>query len=307
MDRLQGDSQEARRAMGNVIGDTIKQHIQRDEWEWLSEQVAQVAADPQPGRVARSFTALPRQIRSANKMLPISLGAISQGSHQLPLLVSHWPLVRLARVWVLMAIPKLEEEAYVQLIEQLFAYGEMEELAALYAALPVYHYPEAWQSRCKEGIRSNVGPARQAVMLHNPYPSRFLDEGAWNQLVLKAFFTEENILEIIGLVPRNNPRLAQALVDYAYERYAAKREIDPLLWILVAPFMDERAYHLMAQVLKESQALLERKAIAYAFKQSGFDPAVAYIDGNDEAMEWSDATDTPWEDWPQGFEKYDHH
>src|SRR5690606_17607862 len=151
-------------------------------------------------------------------------------AQQLPLVVKDWPLVRLVRVWVLMNIPPLEQDTYLSRIDRLFTYGEMEELAALYAALPVYHYPEAWKLRCTEGIRSNMAPVRQAILLQNHYPSRFLDEGAWNQLVLKAFFTDEDIPQIVGLKARNNAALASALVDYAYELHAAKRGINPFLW-----------------------------------------------------------------------------
>jgi len=274
---------------------SIKSALPDTEWQWLSEQVARIAADPQQRIVAQVFTSLPRHLKSVEKEARISLGEQYVGPNGLPLIVEGWPIVRLARVWVLMAIPKQERSAYIQLIERLFAYGEMEELAALYAALPIYHYPETWSSRCKEGIRSNIGPVRQAVMLRNAYPSRFLDEGSWNQLVLKAFFTEESIGDIIGLSERNNPRLAEALVDYAYERHAAKRAIDPMLWLLVTPFVDERAYHLMARILGESQTLLERRAISYVLKHSDFGPARKHVEGDAALMVLSDAAGTPWE------------
>ncbi|MFC3198857.1 EboA domain-containing protein [Parapedobacter deserti] len=281
--------------LGDAIGSALKANLPEAEWQWLSEQVARIAADPQQRVVAQVFTSLPRQLKGARKDGWISLTEPYTGPNGLPLIVERWPTVKLARVWVLMAIPKQEQTTYVQLIERLFTYGEMEELAALYAALPVYHYPEAWASRCKEGIRSNIGPVRQAVTLQNAYPGRFLDEGGWNQLVLKAFFTEEPIGAIVGLRERNNTRLAGALVDYAYERHAAGRRIDPMLWLLIAPFLDERAYHLMTQMLKESGTLSERQAISYAFKNSGFGPAKQYVENDAALRKLSDAMETQWE------------
>src|SRR5690606_19888969 len=101
--------------------------------------------------------------------------------------------------------------------------------------------------------------------LDNHYPARYLDEGSWNQLVLKAFFTDEYIPQIVGLTERNNEVLARTLVDYAYERSAAGREINPMLWILVAPYIDERAFALMSQRIASSDGLVERQAIAHAF------------------------------------------
>ncbi len=284
---------------GDAVADVLKSHLSADDWQWLLAAVQQIASDAQATSVARIFTSLPRYIRSGNTHTSISLDQECQGPNQLPLVVDNWPVVRLARVWMLMIIPRLIQEDYVQLIERLFKYGDMEELIALYTALPAYHYPAAWQSRCKEGIRSNIEPVRHAVMVHNPYPSRFLDEAAWNQLVLKAFFTDEDIPNIMGLSERNNPRLAQALTDYAYERYAAKRDINPMLWILVGPFMEERAYDLMERILNESTAPLERQAIAYAFKHNSFGRALEYAAVNDGIIALSDANGTPWEMWEQ--------
>ncbi|WP_353195804.1 EboA domain-containing protein [Parapedobacter defluvii] len=280
------------------LQDQITRYLSNQEWNDLTDQVNRLANDPQPNTLARVFTGVPRTIRSADAGLRITFdGAVSVGSGRLPLLIKDWPLARLIRVWVLMNIPKLELSAYISLIERLFQYGEMEELAALYAALPIYHYPTEWRFRCTEGVRSNMAPVRRAVILNNSYPSHFLDEGAWNQLVLKAFFTDEDIVQIIGLKTRNNGKLAGALVDYAYELYAAKRNINPFLWILVAPFLDERAYRLMEQIIQESQQTLTRKAIAYAFETGNFAPATDFITRNSELTDLKNTAGTPWDGW----------
>ncbi len=286
-------------ASGDVIGRALRSHLPAAAWQWLSAQVAALAANPNPGVLARAFTALPRQLKSADTP-PISLpGDTVDGPNGLALVAHAWSAIRLARVWLLMHIPKLDEADYVQLLERLFKYGDMDESVALYSALPVYHYPEAWQSRCKEGIRSNIGPVRHAVIVNNPYPARFLDEEAWNQLVLKAFFTDEDIPHIIGLRQRNNPKLAQSLTDYAYERYAARREINPMLWIFVGPFLDDRAFDLMVRIMGESDLPLEQRAIAYAFTHSGDGRAQRYLEEHGVPVSFSENTGTPWEMWEQ--------
>ncbi|PPL03625.1 EboA domain-containing protein [Parapedobacter indicus] len=280
------------------LANQIVRHVSDEEWGVLTDQINQLANDPQPNTLARVFTAIPRTIRSADKDLRITFDETAPvNSDQLPLLVKDWSLARLVRVWVLMNLPALEQQAYVSLIDRLFKYGEMEELVALYSALPIYHDPAAWKPRCTEGIRSNMAPVRQAIILNNHYPSRFLDEGAWNQLVLKAFFTDEDIPQIIGLKTRNNAALAGALVDYAYELHAAKRNINPFLWVLVAPFLDDRAYRLMEQLIQESEHRSTRKAVAYAFSASSFAPAADFIKENSELTDLLDTADTPWDGW----------
>ena len=283
--------------VSDTIGSALKSLLPEAEWQWLSSEVENLKANLSAGTVARVFTSLPRHLRSGNTSVVPTLEKVSGPDGGLLLQVDGWPVTRLARVWVLTAIPKVAEADYVQLIERLFKYGDMEELTALYSALPVYHYPEAWVPRCQEGIRSNIGPVRHAVMADNPYPAGLLEEEAWNQLVLKAFFTEEDVPSIFGLKRRNNRKLAEALTDYAYERYAAKREINPMLWVLVGPFVDGRAFDLMKRIMDDGGPSLEKQAIVYAFKQSDYAPAGEYLRAQGVPTSLMESDGTPWEGW----------
>jgi len=283
MNHLEDQISTARIINYQVVADCVTPHVSHSEWQWLVNQLDRITVDPQPSLVARVFTAIPRNLKSADRNLRVSLPEAERlGRNGLPLLIADWSLIRLIRVWTLMQIPPSEENTYVQLIERLFTYGEMEELVALYSALPAYHFPKAWHQRCTEGIRSNMAPVRDAVILKNAYPSAYLNEGEWNQLVLKAFFTDTSIGDIVGLDGRNNERLAQALVDYAYELHAAKRPINPVLWALVAPYMDIRAYSLMESIIRTSESPSVRKALAQAFGQSNFAPAKKFLNENSE-------------------------
>lgn len=296
MDDLKAGGAGQHTVNGGPIADLIIQQVSEAEWNALVDEVSQIAANPVPGRLARVFATLPRKIKNADRQ--VSAGLIRGiGPNDMPLVVKDWSVARLARVWALMHIPPMDVASYQKLIEQLFVYGEMEELVALYSALPVYHYPDAWSQRCAEGVRSNMGFVRQAVLLDNHYPARYLDEGSWNQLVLKAFFTDEYIPQIVGLTERNNEVLARTLVDYAYERSAAGREINPMLWILVAPYIDERAFALMSQRIASSDGLVERQAIAHAFSQSNYGLATDYLAKNAFTNELLDNTaNAPWAD-----------
>ena len=133
----------------------------------------------------------------------------------------------MARVWWLLQLPADDQTEYVKTITQLFKAGELNELVALYSALPVLPHPEAWRFQATEGIRNNIAGVQSAIMLHNPYPADYFDEAAWNQMILKAFFTDKDITQIVGLDQRKNARLSQTLADYAAERRAAGRSLPP--------------------------------------------------------------------------------
>lgn len=271
----------------------IKQYLSDEEWALLVSEAEQVVRDPTPNKVARIFATLPRKIKNGDAK--VSRGEITDvGPNEMPLIVRDWSLTRLIRVWVLMHLPPNDRSAYVKLIEQLFIYGEVEELVALYSALPLYHYPEVWHQRCAEGIRSNMGSVREAVLIDNYYPSRFLDDSSWNQLVLKGFFTDEYMLGIVGLAERNNETLAHTLIDYAYERSAAHRDVHPVLWVLVAPYINERAFALMTERLGKDGNLEERQAIAYAFGQTDFFAAVQWLEKSVETKELLNQANLPW-------------
>jgi hypothetical protein len=140
---------------------------------------------------------------------------------------------------LLIEYKEADKDKYFKILETLFSVAEMNEQVALYSALPLLPYPELWVKRCAEGIRSNIGTVLEAIMYNNPYPAENLNEAAWNQMILKAFFTEKQIEKIYGLDDRTNEELARILIDYAKERYAAGREVNAMLWYLVKKFVSE--------------------------------------------------------------------
>ena len=89
---------------------------------------------------------------------------------------------------------------------------------------------------------------------------------------MKAFFTDKDVSRIIGLDERANKELADILVDYASERRAAHRNINPQLWRLVTRFIDDTNF---ANILKafNSRDIPEKKAAALACYNSNYNPA----------------------------------
>ncbi|MFD2935556.1 EboA domain-containing protein [Spirosoma flavum] len=191
---------------------------------YLRQQTDAFHANPQVATFYRVFTALPRFVGKQTVSVPsditFALERVRPG-----FTVADWTLDRLARVWWLLQLPADDEIAYVKTISQLFKAGELNELVALYSALPVLSFPEAWKFQATEGIRNNIADVQSAIMLHNPYPADYFDESAWNQMILKAFFTDKDVTQITGLNERKNARLAQTLTDYTAERRAAGRTL----------------------------------------------------------------------------------
>jgi hypothetical protein len=171
------------------------------------------------------------------------------------------------RIVLVTAWPSLDPDAYVATLEKIFQSADLGELVALYQALPVLPHPRAHVRRCAEGVRTTMTDVFKAVAHHNPYPSEHLDEGAWNQMVLKALFVGVPLYPIFGLDARANAPLARMLVDYAKERWAAKRDVSPELWRCVGLCADDQGLEAMGKVLKEGGAG-DRRAVALALRVS---------------------------------------
>ncbi len=199
---------------------------------WLRQQADAFLKGLQTAAFYRTFTAIPRftdkSVLVVSPQMATELDRLRSGFD-----VTNWTLDRLARVWWLLILPADDETGYVRRISELFKAAEMNELVALYSALPVLAFPEAWRFQATEGIRNNIGDVQAAIMLHNPYPADYLDEPAWNQLVLKAFFTDKDVSQVTGLDRRQNARLTQTLLDYASERRAAGRSVPEMIETMV--------------------------------------------------------------------------
>jgi hypothetical protein len=178
-----------------------------------------------------------------------------------------WTTDQAARIALVLSWPAASADPYVATLDQIFQSADLGELVALYQALPVLPHPRAHVRRCAEGVRTNMTDVFKAIAHGNPYPSEHLDEAAWNQMVLKALFVGVPLHPVIGLDARANAPLARMLLDYAKERWAAKRAVSPELWRCVGPFADGAALAAMGKVLAEGE-VPERRAAVLALRGS---------------------------------------
>lgn len=210
----------------------IQENVKETTLDWLEEKSEAVKGRDPFSKLPVAFSLIARKVKK--DPLQVDEQTAKDIEDVIPnLSVSDWSVRRLVRVWLVMQVNPTNQKQYTEQIQSLFNNADMNELATLYAALPILAYAEHWRSQCAEGIRSNIGDVLDAVIMDNPYPADYLDEDAWNQLVLKAFFTEKEISRIIGLKERVNEKLVKALRDYADERRSADREINPQLWEIV--------------------------------------------------------------------------
>lgn len=257
------DSAKLKRCIRQLINDSLTPAA----FAWLEDrETAILQGDIRQFNGA--FASMPRHV-GRELVIPAEETSNELSSIRRNFSVNSWSADRLCRVWLLLLLDPADKDKYVRTIEQLFLTAEMNEQVALYSSLPLLAWPELWKKRCAEGIRSNIGVVLESIMCDNPYPAEYLAEPAWNQMVLKAIFTEKPVNRIVGLDERANQDLANTLSDYAHERWAAGRSVNPMLWRCTVRYLNERIFHDIKRIAN-SDNMRERKAAALVCTESDF-------------------------------------
>jgi hypothetical protein len=247
-------------ALATLLDQLLATRLDAKAAQWLAGQLAKLEAFAKKDFFL-AFSVAPRLV--GRDTLAPTLAELDQADRLRPgFHPGQWGLAQTVRARLLLAMPTTSQAEYVALLDQLFTTAEVNELVALYAALPLLAFPAAHAKRAAEGVRTNMAVVFAAVALHNPYPAEHLDENAWNQLFLKAVFTGQPLAHIQGIKARANATLARTCSDYAHERWAAHREVTPELWLPVAPFLDERLLADMERLLASPDPAQRAAAVA---------------------------------------------
>jgi hypothetical protein len=150
--------------------------------------------------------------------------------------IDGWGLDEVARAFLLVAalprVPAAEQKAW---LEDSYRTGALRERRAVLRALPLLAEPDRFLPIALDAGRSSTQPIFEAIACENPYPAAYFPEASFNQLIMKAVFTEVPLARILGLMSRHTPELARMAGDYASERRAAGRTVPPDLALLIDP------------------------------------------------------------------------
>jgi hypothetical protein len=131
-----------------------------------------------------------------------------------------------ARISLLVeANAKLSAGEMFDLAEDCYRHGDSGEKRAVLRCLSQMKEPERYVELAAQACRSSVQTVFEALACENPFPAATLPELNFNQMVLKALFTETSLDRVMGLAGRITPELSRMAEDYAQERRAAGRTV----------------------------------------------------------------------------------
>ena len=276
----------------DLLHSWLQRQLPGDASMWLADALSTLATDDSDRTFYKLFGFVPRKLGKDDLQLTEGdlAAAIAARGRWNP---SGLSVDQAARLLLLLRSRSDPNELFAR-SEQLFLTADVGETVALYRGLPLYPQPSLYIKRGAEGIRTNIKSAFEAVAHRNPFPREQFDEGAWNQMVLKALFIESSLSPIDGLDERANPELAGMLVDFAHERWAAGRAVPAELWRCVGPHADERAIADLAKVLSDGSER-EQQAAALALSASHAAAAREALASSPELAQGVKTGDITWE------------
>lgn len=264
-----------------------------EQLAWLRKQHSELLNGAKQRTFFIAFSLVPRRLGKAN--LVLNNEDLKTATELYPgWQPQHWRVDQLARTLLVLSLIQGNPETYQSILDQLFSAADIDELVALYQALPLLPTPEKYQQRAAEGLRTNMSVVFNAVALNNPYPANYLSELAWNQMVLKAIFIDSPLYKMIGLDDRTNPKLSQMLLDYAHERWAASRTVTPELWRAMGAFTTDNMSEDLIKVLEHSDPK-HQQAGAIACSRSNSEKIRSLLESRPELKAF--AQHQTWDTW----------
>lgn len=262
--------------VANHLQRWLAKQLEKPALAWLDQATQQLSENASEQILFTRFSAASRKVGKADLVLTEEEQQTAN-SLRVGWMPGNWSVDQITRTLLLLLFPSEDADRYVKALERLLSSADVAEQVAFYQSLPVLPYPERFIELAIEGLRTNITAVFNAIALQNPYPADYFDEAAWNQMVLKALFVESHLSKIQGLDDRANPKLARMLSDYAHERWAAGRSVNPQLWRSVGPFAEGELVEDLARVFSSTE-LFEQQAAALTCANSPNPKAQALLD-----------------------------
>ena len=190
-------------------------------------------------------------------------------------------LLEVSRIFLLATVLEENPDFFTSKVANLIQIADTTELETVLKFLYLLPHPENFIHTATEALRSNILSVFNAIALNNPYPGLYFNDQQWNQMYLKAAFVETDLSQIIDIEKKANAELARIISDYAHERWAASRTINPLFWRPVSHFLNPTLLKDMKRLL-ESTDQKEKYAAALCCLESNSVEATVLINSYPE-------------------------
>jgi hypothetical protein len=206
---------------GDFVRDAVRASVSDAAASWL-EQALDTTRRGSQEQLLQLYTSV--AARLGNHPLTGLPGRLPDGMTDATF--ASWTVADSARAALLIArAEQVAPDAFAADAAACYENGDAAEQRSWLRAVAVLPQPAQFLPLVIDACRTNILPNFEAVACENVYPSEYVPERNFNQLILKALFNNVALTRIVGLARRANPELTRMAGDYAAERRAAGRTV----------------------------------------------------------------------------------
>ncbi|WP_100615710.1 EboA domain-containing protein [Confluentibacter citreus] len=224
---------------------------------WLEDKINDIISNKSTKDLYLTYSLIASKIDVNKKLL-----MPHEGSEIFQYLLNHQTnYLELGRIYILVKVLEADKDFFTSKVSNIIQVADTTELETFLKYLILLPNPEAHKHVAVDALRTNITPVFDAISLNNPYPALYFDDNQWNQMYLKAAFMQRDLSAIVDIDKRANKELARIISDFAHERWAASRDINPYFWKPVGKFIDDVLLEDMKKLFESSN---ENEKIAAA-------------------------------------------
>ncbi len=239
--------------VGEQLSRIIENTVDREARNWLEEKIRKIIHEGNARDMYLTYSLIPSKVGLQN-----TLSIDSGNDLEDYLLIQKANIQQVSRIYLLISVLNADMEFFTPKVANIIQVADTGELETFLKFLILLPNPEAYKNQAVDALRTNVSTVFNAIALNNPYPALFFDEQQWNQMYLKTAFMQGDLNAILDIDKRANKELARIISDYAHERWAASRDIDPYFWRPVSGFLSTTLLADMKRLLDSADPIENR-------------------------------------------------
>jgi len=261
--------------LSKIIENTVENSVR----SWLEEKIQEIIEGDKPREMFMAYSLVPTKI--GKQGIP-KMGLGTDVEKYLE--VQRADIHQVARIYLLVRLLQANQNFFAPKVAKIIQVADTGELVTFLKFLILLPDPGTYRDQAVDALRTNVTQVFNAIAAHNPYPARFFNEQQWNQMYLKMAFMQGDLSTLVDIDSRANAELARIISDYAHERWAASRNIDPYFWRPVTAFLSPGLLKDMQRLLESNDSLENRAAVLCCY-HSGKPEAKELLVGYPEWVE----------------------
>tara|TARA_R110002049_G_scaffold263561_3_gene439760 strand:+ start:887 stop:1738 length:852 start_codon:yes stop_codon:yes gene_type:complete len=235
----------------------IQKNAPEEHTAWLQSKIAKIIADTSTKDLYLTYSLIASKFE-LDDSLTFTIDADELKTY---LELQKANLQQIARIYLLTSVLESNPDYFKDKVANIIQVADTSELETFLKFLVLLPNAENYKFVAVDALRTNIATVFDAISVHNPYPTLYFDDQQWNQMFLKAAFMDRDLTMFHSIDLKANKDLSRIISDYAHERWAAGRTINPDFWRPVSNYIEGVLVDDMQRLFK-SENKIENKAAA---------------------------------------------